>query len=42
YCAQPYFPAQIVFSPNYGHTIFAIDKIYQRASKTIDYSDQGR
>ncbi|CAF1098219.1 unnamed protein product [Adineta steineri] len=42
YCAQPYFPAQIVFSPNNGQTIFAIDEINQRASKTIDYGDQGR
>ncbi|CAF4227309.1 unnamed protein product, partial [Adineta steineri] len=42
YCAQPYFPGQIVFSPDNGQTIFAIDEINQRASKTIDYGDQGR
>ncbi|CAF0993781.1 unnamed protein product [Adineta steineri] len=39
YCAQPYFPAQIIFSPNNGQTIFAIDEINQRAYKTIDYEN---
>jgi hypothetical protein len=34
-CAQPYFPPQIVFSPDNGATTFAIDEINQRAYTSI-------
>ncbi|CAF3604053.1 unnamed protein product [Rotaria sp. Silwood1] len=33
-CAQPYFPSQIVFSPDDGKTTIAIDEINQRAYLT--------
>ncbi|CAF1203472.1 unnamed protein product [Adineta steineri] len=39
---QPYFPSQIVFSPDNGQTIFAIDEINQRAYKTLTYGATGR
>ncbi|CAF1568640.1 unnamed protein product [Rotaria sordida] len=35
--AQPYFPSQIVFSPDNNKTIFAIDEMNQRAYKTVTY-----
>jgi hypothetical protein len=35
---QPYFPRQIVFSPDNGTTIFAIDEINQRAYKILNYN----
>ncbi|CAF1374231.1 unnamed protein product [Rotaria magnacalcarata] len=37
-CAQPYFPTQIVFSPDDGLTIFAIDEINQRAYVTYPFT----
>jgi hypothetical protein len=39
---QPYFPPQIVFSPDNGQTIFAIDETNQRAFKTLAYGATGR
>ncbi|CAF3718773.1 unnamed protein product [Rotaria sp. Silwood1] len=36
--AQPYFPPQIVFSPDDGLTIFAIDEINQRAYVTYPFT----
>ena len=33
-CIQPYFPSQIVFSPDNGRTTFAIDQVNQRAYKS--------
>ena len=41
-CVQPYFPSQIVFSPDDGKTTIAIDEINQRAYKTLAYSSTGR
>ncbi len=41
-CTQPYFPPQIVFSPDDGQTIYAIDEINQRASKTLKYGASGQ
>ncbi|CAF0891863.1 unnamed protein product [Didymodactylos carnosus] len=41
-CAQPYFPPQIVFSPDNGQTIIAIDEINQRAYKTLRYGSTGQ
>jgi hypothetical protein len=41
-CAQPYFPPQIVFSPDNGTTIYAIDEINQRAYKKIPLGSTGR
>ncbi len=35
---QPFFPPQIVFSPDDGKTIYAIDEINQRAYKTLNYN----
>lgn len=40
-CVQPYFPNQIVFSPDNGATIFAIDELNQRASVSRKYGDSG-
>ncbi len=37
-CVQPYFPSQIVFSPDNGVTTIAVDEINQRAYKSIDWS----
>ncbi|CAF4134395.1 unnamed protein product [Rotaria sp. Silwood2] len=37
-CAQPYFPSQIVFSPDNGVTTIAIDEINQRAYQKITLS----
>ena len=37
-CAQPYFPPQIVFSPDNDVTIFAIDEINQRAYITYKFT----
>ncbi|CAF4762549.1 unnamed protein product [Rotaria sp. Silwood1] len=37
-CAQPYFPPQIVFSPDNGVTTIAIDEINQRAYQKITLS----
>lgn len=37
-CAQPYFPPQIVFSPDNGVTTIAIDEINQRAYQKIAMS----
>jgi hypothetical protein len=34
-CAQPFFPTQIIFSPDNGTTIFAIDELNQRAYKSV-------
>ncbi|CAF1935458.1 unnamed protein product [Rotaria magnacalcarata] len=34
---QPYFPSEIVFSPDNSQTIIAIDEINQRADKTVSY-----
>ena len=36
-CAQPYFPAQITFSPDSGQTIIAIDEPNQQAYKALTY-----
>jgi hypothetical protein len=41
-CAQPFFPAQIVFSPDDGTTTIAIDEINQRAYKTSAYGSTRR
>jgi hypothetical protein len=41
-CIQPYFPPQIVFSPNDGQTIYAIDEFNQRAYKTITLNASSR
>ncbi|CAF4049898.1 unnamed protein product, partial [Rotaria sordida] len=40
--AQPYFPPQIVFSPNDGQTLYAIDEINQRAYTILHYGSTGR
>ncbi|CAF3356569.1 unnamed protein product [Rotaria sp. Silwood2] len=40
-CDQPYFPSQIVFSPDNGRTIIAVDEINQRAYKTLPYGSTG-
>ncbi|CAF1492717.1 unnamed protein product [Rotaria sordida] len=41
-CApQPFFPPQIVFSPNDGGTIFAIDEVNQRAYQSLQYGATG-
>ena len=37
-CAQPYFPSQIVFSPDSGLTKYAIDEINQRAYVTYPFT----
>ncbi|CAF3363534.1 unnamed protein product [Rotaria sp. Silwood2] len=37
-CTQPYFPPQIVFSPNNGLTTIAIDEINQRAYQKVTLS----
>ena len=39
---QPYFPPQIVFSPNDGQQIYAIDEINQRAFTTDTFGGGGR
>ncbi|CAF0960564.1 unnamed protein product [Rotaria sordida] len=39
---QPYFPPQIVFSPDSGRTIIAVDEINQRAYNTLGYGSTGR
>jgi hypothetical protein len=39
---QPYFPAQITFSPDNNQTIYAIDEINQRAYKTLAYGSTRR
>ncbi len=41
-CAQLYFPPQIVFSPDNGQTISAIDEINQRAYTKIKYGSDGQ
>jgi hypothetical protein len=41
-CAQPYFPPQIVFSPDNGATTFAIDEINQRAYKSVALNSTSR
>jgi hypothetical protein len=41
-CAQPFFPSQIVFSPDDGTTTIAIDEINQRAYKTSAYGSTRR
>jgi hypothetical protein len=41
-CSQPYFPPQIVFSPDNGQSIYAIDEINQRAYTTLKYGASGR
>ena len=40
-CTQPYFPSQIVFSPDNGQTIYAIDEINQRAYTSFKYGSSG-
>jgi hypothetical protein len=40
--AQPYFPPQIVFSPDEGLTIYAIDEINQRAFGNFTFGVTGR
>ncbi|CAF5016709.1 unnamed protein product, partial [Rotaria sp. Silwood1] len=41
-CApQPFFPPQIVFSPNDGRTIIAIDEVNQRAYQSLQYGATG-
>ena len=35
---QPYFPPQIVFTPDNGQSIYAIDEINQRAYRSIPYT----
>jgi hypothetical protein len=39
---QPYFPPQILFSPNNGITTIAVDEINQRAYQTIILSSYAR
>ncbi len=39
---QPYFPPQIIFSPNNGVTTIAVDEINQRAYQTITLSSYAR
>ncbi|CAF3412796.1 unnamed protein product [Rotaria socialis] len=39
---QPYFPSQIVFSPDSGRTVIAIDEINQKAFKTSAYGSKGQ
>ncbi|CAF3583911.1 unnamed protein product [Rotaria sp. Silwood1] len=41
-CAQPYFPPQIVFSPDGGKTIIAVDEINQRAYQSVPYGSTER
>ncbi|CAF3696117.1 unnamed protein product, partial [Rotaria sp. Silwood1] len=41
-CTQPYFPPQIVFSPDNGQIIIAIDEINQRAYKAINLNSSSR
>ncbi|CAF3974280.1 unnamed protein product [Adineta steineri] len=41
-CVQPYFPSQIVFSPDNGVTIIAVDEINQRAYKAITMSSYAK
>ena len=41
-CTQPYFPPQIVFSPNDGVTTIVVDEINQRAYQTITLSSYAR
>ena len=41
-CAQPYFPPQIVFSPDNGQTVIAVDELNQRAYNTLVYGSSGR
>ena len=36
-CVQPYFPSQIVFSPDNGVTTIAVDEVNQRAYKSINW-----
>ncbi len=40
--AQPYFPSQIVFSPDNGVTTIAVDEINQRAYKSITMSSYAK
>ncbi|UJR32446.1 hypothetical protein I4U23_019908 [Adineta vaga] len=40
--AQPYFPSQIVFSPDNGVTTIAVDEINQRAYKSIKMSSYAK
>jgi hypothetical protein len=40
--AQPYFPSQIVFSPDNGVTVIAVDEINQRAYKSITMSSYAK
>ena len=37
-CKQPYFPSQIVFSPDNSRTLNRIDEISQRTYQTMRYS----
>jgi hypothetical protein len=39
---QPYFPSQVVFSPDNGQTIIAIDEINQRAYKSVALNSTSR
>ncbi len=41
-CLQPFFPSQIVFSPDDGTTTIAIDEINQRAYKMLTYGSTRR
>jgi hypothetical protein len=40
--AQPFFPPQIVFSPDNSRTIIAIDEVNQQAYKTLSYGSTGQ
>ncbi|CAF0773672.1 unnamed protein product [Adineta ricciae] len=40
-CVQPYFPGQIVFSPNNGQMIYGIDEVNQQAFTIMKYGATG-